>query len=637
MRTSPRMRAGGNRLDVPPRCQPHIGDPMTPLWITEGQKKGDALASIGVERVIALGGVWSWRGRNADGGLTALGDWDDVAIKGSFVVSCFDSDVMEKAQVRQALDRKTAFLRARGSNTVYWVFLPPRADGSKCGIDDFIQDRGITTAKELQEALEDVMRDSAEVQQEDPLLAKPTTDLGNGERFAEYLGDRARWCEEKQVWYWWDGRRWNSRPSLEIERMAKEMVRAMQVVAESLPDSIPAKDALVTHSWKLEGGTKFREMIDQAKAELEVSYELFDRDPWLLNAANGTIDLRTGELKEHDPRDFITKMTRVAYDPEAVYQDWEDFLVDSTEGQEGLLPFLQMAAGYSATGQTSEEKLFMIIGKSRAGKSTFIDGMNTALGEYAITSDFETFLASPPRGSGGPTEGLAKLAGGRFVSSSEVDEGRKLALAAVKQLTGGDIISARFMYKGLFEFRPQFSLWLVANNEPVVPQDEVAMWERVMKIPFLNVCPPERRDHTLKSRLRDPEDGGPGVLAWIVRGCLAWQRAGKLVAPPSVVMSTNEYRDRMDPLGDFIEEKCMVGDGYRVSVSDMTASYVKWARDSGEKIVLARKKFTEVMEQRGYRKVRPNGSEGWKWEGITLLSQLGPAEVGIGSFRSAAD
>ena len=600
------------RLDVPPRCRSMLKDPSIPLFITEGIKKTDRLAQEGLCVVGLPGGVWGWWGTNTDGGKTALGDWDEVALNGRRSVVVFDSDVMTKPPVRQALDRLTAFQVSRDAD-VWWIFMPQDGD-AKVGVDDFLKDHTL-------EELASYARDSREILDEDPFITLPQTDLGNAERFAYHLARRACWCEETKLWYTWDGARWDSRPSLAVERMAKETARAMLDRALALPEAHPRRDGLVQWARALESGKNLREMIAWSKAELEVPYSTFDQDPWLLNCLNGTIDLRTGELRDHDPENRLTKMIPIRFDPEAQHELWDHFIHDMTAGKEGLLPFLQRAVGYSATGLTVEEKLFMIVGPTRSGKSTFVEAIKAALGEYAWTADFETFLAKKFSGEGGPTEGIAKLAGMRFVSSSEVDEGRALALAAVKQLTGGDAVTARFMYKGLFSFKPTFSLWLVANTEPLVPKDEAAMWERVLRVPFDNIVPDEKRDLSLKGRIQDPEDGGPAVLRWIVEGAVAWHKEGKLIPPECVVVSTNEYRDRMDPLSGFIEDMCVIDEGASVPVTELLSAYVRWAKMTGEKVVLGRTAFGDALRHYNdkiEKKRKANGGV-WEWRGVGLL------------------
>jgi putative DNA primase/helicase len=267
---------------------------------------------------------------------------------------------------------------------------------------------------------------------------------------------------------------------------------------------------------------------------------------------------------------------------------WERFLEDSTEGDRELQDFLARAVGYSLTGLAREQVLFFVHGPTASGKSTFIDTIRAIAGDYAATSNFETFLRQKFSAAGNtPRPDLARLAGKRFVASVEVAEGKSLAEEIVKQITGGDKITVRHLYKEEFEFDPNFKLWLVANHSPRVDASDDAMWRRILRVPFEHTVPREKRDPTLRERLRDFE--GPAaaaVLAWAVRGCLDWQAHG-LGVPSVVVRSTEEYREGQDVMGGFAEA-CLVvdtsvGSTLRIKASDLLQMYNDWAVSRGER------------------------------------------------------
>jgi P4 family phage/plasmid primase-like protien len=236
------------------------------------------------------------------------------------------------------------------------------------------------------------------------------------------------------------------------------------------------------------------------------------------------------------------------------------------------------AAGYSLTGDTGEEVLFLIHGPEAAGKSTFVEALKATLGDYALTADFETFLAK--KGDGGIRNDVARLAGARFVSSIEVDEGKKLAEALVKQLTGGDAVSARFLFAEFFEFAPAFKLWLAVNHAPRVTDQDGAIWRRILRVPFEHTVPKERRDKTVKATLKNPAVAGPAILAWAVAGGLAWQREG-LGVPPVIEAATAQYRADQDPLRDFYAQCCVFEAQAWVASAALYAAYQSWARENG--------------------------------------------------------
>jgi putative DNA primase/helicase len=228
---------------------------------------------------------------------------------------------------------------------------------------------------------------------------------------------------------------------------------------------------------------------------------IWSQDPWLLNCLNGTLDLRTGELRPHSREDLITLRAEVTYEPGARSPVLEEYLAWVCVGKPGLYEFLQMVAGYSLTGDTREEKLFFLYGPAASGKSTFVEAMKAMLGDYAKVSDFEAFIKKAA--SGGPKNEIARLDGARFVPSVEVDDGKALAAALIKQLTGGDTVTARFLYQEGKEFKPALKLFLVANNAPAIDPEDDGMWRRILRIPFDRVVPEDQRDPNIKALLTD--------------------------------------------------------------------------------------------------------------------------------------
>jgi putative DNA primase/helicase len=256
----------------------------------------------------------------------------------------------------------------------------------------------------------------------------------------------------------------------------------------------------------------------------------------------------------------------------------------------------------------------MVNGPGGTGKSTFISVTQSILEDYATTADFSTFLKKD-RVNGGASDDVASLAGARLVSSIEVDQGQKLAEALVKQMTGGDVIRARHLYQSSFEFRPQFTLWLVCNHAPAVNHDDDAMWRRILRLPFENVIPPEKRDKTLKATLTDLNTTGPAVLAWAVQGCVVWFRDG-LQVPSAVRLATDAYKATSNPLADFVDDACVLHEANFTTAADLRHAYDCWCRENGEKATLNRNQFTEALEHLGCRpKAR---REGRGWQGVGL-------------------
>ena len=405
------------------------------------------------------------------------------------------------------------------------------------------------------------------------------TDYGNTERLVAQYGSQIHYDATAGRWYVWDGRRWARDVTNEIERMAKNVVR--NIYREAADEADPDRRAALS-KWALRSEAQARILAMIALADSEPGVAVtpghFDADPWMFNALNGTVDLRDGSLRPHDPDDMISKLAPVVYDPDAKSEVWDRFLEEATGGDGDLQRFLARAAGYTMTGLTSEEVLFFLHGPAAAGKSTFVEALKATMGDYAMTADFETFLQRSF--VGGIRNDIADLAGARFVLSIEVDEGKKLAEGLIKLITGGDTVKARHLYREGFEFVPQFSLWLVANHAPRVRDDDAAMWRRILRVPFEHVVPVHLRDSKLKAFLRDCERGGPAILAWLVRGCREWRHIG-LAIPLVIERATAEYRHDMDPLVDFVQQYCVITPLAQAETGQLREAYERWGSENG--------------------------------------------------------
>jgi putative DNA primase/helicase len=422
------------------------------------------------------------------------------------------------------------------------------------------------------------------------------TEMGNAERLAAENSEDLRYCKENGQWYAWNGVIWTTAGDMVVLEKAADVARAVGSEALGLGGDPARRKAMLRHAEKSLTGRSLGMVITLAQKipSVRVRISELDFDPWAFSCANGVIDLRTGELRPHVRADFITHQSPVVYDPEARSDLWDRFLETSTAGDKDLQAFLQRAVGYSLTGSAEEEKLFFIHGQAATGKSTFIAAVKAIMGDYGATADFETFLKKPTSSGGGPRSDIARLKGARFVSSVEVDRGREMAEGLVKQLTGGDAITVRHLYKEEFEFDPQFKLWLSANHAPAISGDDEAMWRRVLFVPFESVVPVERRDPRVKRELRNPaSEASRAVLAWAVAGCREWLARG-LGTARVVVEATVEQREVMDTVGQFLGECLEVfaegepGGDVRVEPAVLLAAYNGWLQERGYRPVSQR-------------------------------------------------
>lgn len=442
------------------------------------------------------------------------------------------------------------------------------------------------------------------------------TDLGNARRLVARHGDDIRYCHDWNCWLYFDGTRWKRDDCGEVMRRAKETVGSIYAEAAALSDSTERK-ALADHARRSESEARLHAMVNLATSEpgIPVTPSELDGDHWALNCLNGTICLRTGKLRAHRREDLLTKIAPVEYDAAARHPIWDKLLATATGGDPELLTYLQRAVGSSLAGEVLYELLFLIFGPPATAKTTFVEAIVAALGDYAARANFETFLVRPA--AGGASEDVARLAGARIVTASEVSDGRRLASGLVKALTGGDLLVARFLYGRSFEYRPQFSLWLVANAAPFIDEDDAAMWRRMKRIPFERIIPERERDPSIKATLRDPTKAGAAILAWAVAGCLSWQLKG-LHEPDAVRRSTAEYREETSVLGPWLEECCLIDPNARAKAGELYTAFREWCERNGHR-PFASRRFAQKLRERSFQD--KHSRTGNVWHGLGLLAR----------------
>lgn len=400
------------------------------------------------------------------------------------------------------------------------------------------------------------------------------SDVGNAERLVARHGHNIRYCFAWKSWMIWTGARWTPDTSGEIQRMAKDTVKHIYTEAADAEDQERRK-SISKHARASEAGTRIKAMIELAQSEPGVALDPadLDTDPYALNVNNGTVDLRTGQLHQHRRADLITKLVPVNYEPEADAPQFDAFMDTIMGGDPGLIRFVYQALGYGLTGDTSERALFICWGSGRNGKSTLMERMHHLAGDYGMRMPTDTLMAAHKNSV--PND-IARLAGQRFVSAQESEKGKALAESTVKEMTGNDTMTGRFLHKEFFDFQPSHKVFLSTNYQPQISADDQAIWDRVKLIPFNVRIPDFQVDPHLHKKL-DAEL--PGILARVVRGAMDWAVNG-LQEPDAVRNATAEYREDMDPLAEFLEDRCVTGDGYKVPSATLAQIYQGWAHDN---------------------------------------------------------
>ena len=416
--------------------------------------------------------------------------------------------------------------------------------------------------------------------------------------------DDLRFDHTAGSWFKWDGNCWRAERTKLAHHYARRMATRM---AKRDPK---AKALLSVPTWEaVERGAR-------TVRQFAVTSEHWNRDMMLLGTPGGTVDLRTGELRPGNPSDHVSRLTAVApiprdqFDPARDCPKWLAFLNEALDGDAEAIRFLQMWGGYSLTGVTKEQALVFVHGVGGSGKSTSINTMADILSEYAINVATSTLTAA--KHDAHPEE-IARLDGARMAWASETEKGRAWAENRVKSLTGGDKITARFMRQDSFEFTPQMKLVIVGNNAPSLTTVDEAIKRRFIILPFDH--PPKHRDNDLPAKLQKE---WPGILAWMIEGCLDWQANG-LIRPEVARKATESYFETQDTFQQWLEECCTVGENAADSNDNLWASWQTFAYRHGEEPGNRIRAFPETLLQKGFAKIRDRfGIRGRGFKGLRV-------------------
>jgi putative DNA primase/helicase len=420
-------------------------------------------------------------------------------------------------------------------------------------------------------------------------------DSGNADRFATQHKGKAIYCGPLGGWLVWDGKRFAASDADKAAiALAKETARS--IYDEAKTATRDAEKSLVNFAVQSGNLPRLNAMLSVAIScpGMCASHTEFDADRAVLNVNNGILDLRTGATTRHDPTRRMSKLAPVKYDAAEACPTWLAFLERIFKGDQELIEFVQVAAGYSLTGDTEAQAFFIAYGSGANGKSTFLNAMHEILGDYAMQTPADTLMQKSSINGGSASPDLARLPGARFVVAVEADTGRKLAEATIKMLTGGDKIAARRLHQDFFEFVPVGKIWLATNAKPEISGMDEGIWRRVKMIPFNVTIPADERDTKLPEKLRAEY---PGILAWAVQGAMRWNDERRLPNCAAVEAATLEYREDSDKLADFWAARCTVDKSSKVSAKDLYSAYEDFCRESGEDLI-TKTKFGTLMKAR---------------------------------------
>jgi putative DNA primase/helicase len=439
------------------------------------------------------------------------------------------------------------------------------------------------------------------------------TDLGNSKRLVRSHGENLRYLHEMKKWMYWDGDRWVLDEDGKVMRLAKKTAIGINNEAAAISDDNLRSDAQ-KHARTSESQRSLSAMIDLAKTEEGITLSAchLDTDNFVLGVNNGVVSLNSGSLLTGSTKSlYLSKKATVTYDSASQCPTWLGFL-DQVLGDDELIRFIQRSVGYSLTGDTSEQVLFFLYGIGANGKSTFVNTLQTILGDYAQQAQVSTFMT---KGKGSINNDTARLRGSRFVATTETEEGSRFNESELKQLTGGDTITARFLRHEHFEFKPNFKLWISGNHKPYIQGNDIGIWRRIRLIPFGVSVAPEQQDKDLSAKLLAESSG---ILNWALEGCRMWLAEG-LGGCDVVDNATKAYKSEMDVISGWISECCTEDVNAEEQSSVLYNSFKLWALENGEYVVNNRK-FKQKLEEKGILLSRT--SKGSMYSGLRLQGDL---------------
>lgn len=442
-------------------------------------------------------------------------------------------------------------------------------------------------------------------------------DMGNAQRFLAAFGDNVLYSYTNKVWYYYANKYWAVDELGKVHGMAdyiannihKEPIRVSDPNNEELVEE--ATKALQKHIKTLRSVKGRKNMLEDVQHHVSVAPSEFDANGMLFNTQNGYIDLANGHLMDHQKEKKFTRISYGEYREDAECPRWLAFLDEIFEGNQELIDYLQRAVGYSMSSETSEQVMFILLGNGQNGKSVLLNVLNDVFGTYAMNIQPQTIAVKQ---NSGVNQDIARLQGARFVTTTEPNRGMKLDEGVVKQITGGDTVTARFLYGKEFEYKPEFKLWMATNYKPIISGTDEGIWRRMAIIPFTYHIPKHKVDKRLTYKLKEEISG---VLKWCVEGYQKWRIRG-LDEPEIVKSQRHEYRSEMDVVQRFVEETCTVDAIAETQASVLWNAFNRWIKDNNEYDKFTSKRFYMEL-QKQFKKRKSNGV--MMYEGIKLNTE----------------
>jgi len=585
----------------------HLSEVIEAVWsgqtvyLCEGEKDADNLATLGVVASTNSGGAEKWRPEYcatlAGASIVILPDQDEPGQRHAVkVAASLHGSVMSLKVVN--LPGREGYQTKDVSN---WLAVGGTLSELECLVKETVE----WDSSQKERRGEDVT----------PMAgAGILTDTTNAELIAALFGDRLRFDIDRERWLIWATHYWEEAHNIEVIPMAIEAARTRYKQSVDISD---LKERQRSANWAIQSEQRSRieSAIALAKAIEPVADKggNWDSNPWLFALTEGVIDLQDMRFRPGRQKDRVTLHSGVEFDNTTRCPRWLQFLDEVFNNDTELIDWIQRAAGYCLTGNTGEQCVFLCYGKGANGKSVFLSTLRRVMGQYAYDAPFATFELNSKASI--PND-LAALERRRFITSSETNEGTRLNEARIKALTGGDPCTARFLHHEFFTFQPACKIWLAVNHKPRVADDSHGFWRRVRLIPFERQFSGDEADKSLGEKLR-AED--PGILNWLIQGCRRWMKQGLDEVPSAVTCATQEYQTESDPLAQFIEERCVVVPDAEIQSSVLYKAYISWAEEQGmkEKEKMSSTAFGRKMGMK-YVKVSTKKGKFYQGLGVTV-------------------
>ena len=427
-------------------------------------------------------------------------------------------------------------------------------------------------------------------------------DTGNADRFIDRYGNLYKYSYIANKFYIYDGMKWKVDDKGSIRKLIDEMIESIKnekvLHSEDVTEE-EAREVFQKYYKKTRGTQAKKNIMNELMHRRPATPDEFDKDDMLLNVANGYIDLTSRELYKHDINKMFSQITNTDYTEKMQPAVWLDFLNDIFAGDKAVIRYIQKALGYSLTGSTREQIMFILFGKGRNGKSIFVEVISEILGDYSNNMQAKSLMVKK---NDNVNTDIARLSKARFVTSSEPNEGFRFDEGLIKQLTGGDKVTARFLYAEEFEYTPKFKIWVSTNHKPIIRGTDDGIWRRLVLIPFDVQIPEEKVDKDLKYKLLRE---APAILNWMAEGAYMWMQEG-LEMPDKLKAASKAYRTEMDVIEQFIEDECKRVDDGRVKANELYSVYKNWANENNA-YKMSNKDFGQKMKEKFKSKRMTNG------------------------------